>query len=604
MAAAGRRGGAASSSNHDGRMTKPRAAFLVLVVAMGAYANSLGNGFAYDDTHIVERNPVVTTPMLQEALLGRYWPSAREGSGLYRPVVVTSLALEWQAFGGSPLVFHLDNVIAHALVSLVVMIFLTNFVGTAAALGGALLFAVHPVHVEAVANIVGRSEVYAAAAVLFACHLYLSGDNWEGWRRGARLLAISLLYLLGLGSKEIAVTLPGILVALDVLRPSPLSTPDRLRRGLPVYLSLLAVLAAYLVLRVSVLGTVTGEVPAPALRDLTDGQRILTGLTVWPHYVRLLLFPLDLAADYSPALVLQATGVNLNVLAGAAVLLGLLALAWLTREREPLVSLGVVWFCIAVLPVSNLVIPAGVILAERTLYLPSVGLSIAVAGLVMRFERVGTRKRASALGLAFVLGSLLMVRTVLRNPTWLDTFTVLNTLAMEHPESYLSLQSRGLGLERAGEIEAAREAYEAAVSLVPMDYGLLVQVAEFYGSRGQYARAEDLLRSAIRVTPDQPEAYKLLSEYLIRESRAREGHAVALMGLTRAGPDRDLFALVSESYIAKGDLEAATRARLAALGQDPGSSRDWGRLADLYEAMHRAAEARAARAREAATAAG
>jgi len=91
---------------------------------------------------------------------------------------------------------------------------------------------------------------------------------------------------------------------------------------------------------------------------------------------------------------------------------------------------------------------------------------------------------------------------------------------------------------------------------------------------------------------------------MIRQGRGQDGHRIALTGLARAGPRSELFALVSESYVTKRDLEGAVRARLAALGQAPDSSRDWGRLATLYEAMGRADDALAARARQAATGGG
>ena len=83
-----------ANGERPGDLTTHRAILLVLFVSLSAYANSLGNGFAYDDTQIVAGNPVVTTPLLGEALFGPYWAGVREGAGLYRPVVVTSFALE------------------------------------------------------------------------------------------------------------------------------------------------------------------------------------------------------------------------------------------------------------------------------------------------------------------------------------------------------------------------------------------------------------------------------------------------------------------------------------------------------------------------------
>jgi predicted Zn-dependent protease len=203
--------------------------------------------------------------------------------------------------------------------------------------------------------------------------------------------------------------------------------------------------------------------------------------------------------------------------------------------------------------------------------------------------------------LAGVLGALvclsLFVRSVLRNPSWLSTYTMVNTLALEHPESYMALQHRAAGLARVGEVDEAARHYDAALELAPRHYGLLVEAGGFFARQRREERAEALLRRAVAETPGQPTAYRLLAEQMIRLGRGREGHRIALEGLARAGPDRELWALVSESYIAKGDLEASARARRAAIGQDPSSAHDWTRLADVLEALGRVEEADRARAR-------
>ncbi len=575
-----------------------RGALLVALVAAASYANALGNGFAYDDNEIILRNPVVTTPEMSRALLGPYWRRAREGSGLYRPTTLAAFAAEWRLFRGQPAGFHAVNLVGHLVVSLLVLALLSVFVPATAASAGAVLFAVHPVHVEAVANAVGQAEVLAATAYLLACLLYLRGAGWGPAGRAVRLAGVCVLYLVGLGAKEIAVTLPAALVLLEGFRRRPDSPVRRIRRELPLLVSLLAVLGGYLLLRWSVLGTVTGEVAAPALRGLTAGQRILSGLSVWPQYVRLFLWPVDLSADYAPGVLRVARSVTPAVAVGVATLALLAIAAWAARRRMPPVALGILWFGVVVLPVSNLVVASGVLLAERTLYLPSVGWSFVVAGLVEVVASTASERARRWLPLAGVaVGAALMIRTVARNPTWMSTYTVLNTLALEHPESYLSLRARAAGLAHVGETARARAPYEAAVALAPRHYGLLVEVGGFYGRLREYARAEALLRQAISVTPDQPAAYRLLAEQYIRRGMGREGHRTALEGLARAGPDRELWALVSESYIAKGDLEAAIRARRAALGQDPESAADWGRLAELLDAVGRHDAAREARAR-------
>ncbi len=427
-------------------MTSARARGWVLFVAVAAYLNSLGNGFAYDDNAVVVRNDVVTEGRWGEAVLGPYWRDTVEGAGLYRPVTVGSFVAEWRLWRGDPLGFHAVNVLLHALASLLVLALLSRFVSLPGALAGAILFAVHPVHVEAVANVVGRSELLAAVAVLGACLLYLDGASGGPGRRAVRLAGLAVLYLLGLGAKEIAVTLPGVLLLLEMMRTDPVPLATRLRREALVFVSLAAVLGAYLVLRMSVLGTLTGEVPAPALRGLSAGERILTALTVWPQYLRLMAFPRTLSADYAPGVLMVARSLSLPVIAGGLTLLiwvwGVVAL----RRPAPVVAAGLGWFVVTVLPVSNLLVPAGILLAERTLYLPSVGAALVLAGVVESVaHRAPARTRRLAATLGVAAGAALFVRTVERNPTWMSSYTVVNTLALEHPESYLGLLGAGAG---------------------------------------------------------------------------------------------------------------------------------------------------------------
>jgi tetratricopeptide (TPR) repeat protein len=196
-----------------------------------------------------------------------------------------------------------------------------------------------------------------------------------------------------------------------------------------------------------------------------------------------------------------------------------------------------------------------------------------------------------------LFGLGLFVRTVVRNPAWFSTFVVLETLNQEHPESYMSVRARGTGLDRVGDREAAREAFDLAVSLAPNHYGMLVEVGEFRGRTGDWVGGEHLLRRAIALVPGRANAYQILASQLLRQERGREGHRVALDGLARVGSDRELWALVSESYILKGDLPAAVRAREAALAADPASSTQWGRLGELLSAMGEVERAEAARER-------
>jgi tetratricopeptide (TPR) repeat protein len=251
----------------------------------------------------------------------------------------------------------------------------------------------------------------------------------------------------------------------------------------------------------------------------------------------------------------------------------------------PLVSLGILWFAVTVLPVSNLFFSTGVLLAERTLYLPSVGLALVAAGLFSRAATAPVRIRRMAAAGAMALGLALFIRTVLRNPSWMSTFVVMQTLNEEHPESWRAFRARALGLERVGEVAGAAKQWDVAVALTPRNYTLLVQAGDFHGRVGDWDLSRSYLLRAIQVAPELANAYQILASEYLRRGEGRAGHQVALQGLAMAGPDPELWALVSESYLLKGDLPAAVRAREAALGVNPEAGDQWHRLGEILEAM-------------------
>ena len=153
-----------------------RAGLLVLVVALVSFANSVRNGFAYDDNTIIMDHPVVTEGRVIDALSSSYWPVVVEGAGLYRPLTLSSFALEWGLWNGHPMGFHLVNVAVHAAVSLLVFLLILEVTATLPALVGGVLFAAHPVHSEAVANVVvgfvvsvlGQLAIFSTLAISVA----------------------------------------------------------------------------------------------------------------------------------------------------------------------------------------------------------------------------------------------------------------------------------------------------------------------------------------------------------------------------------------------------------------------------------------------------
>ena len=196
---------------------------LALAVALAASVTSVANGFVYDDLWVIRDNPRVHTladPV--ELVSAPLWPTTYR-TNAYRPATTALFALDWAAGGGRPALFHATNVALHLLVVALVLALASRVLGPAAGGGlvAALWFAVQPVHVEAVANAVGLSELLAAAAYLGALLGYVAdGEAAEAGRhgRGRALLTVATLAAAAVayGAKESAITLPVTLALADL----------------------------------------------------------------------------------------------------------------------------------------------------------------------------------------------------------------------------------------------------------------------------------------------------------------------------------------------------------------------------------------------------
>jgi len=553
-----------------------RAALIAFIVAAAVYVNSLPNGFAYDDVFIIQNNERVhrigdlggiwSTP---------YWPFAGEVLGLYRPLTIFSYAVQWAISDGAPWLFHLSNVLLHGLVTVLVFYVVAHGTGTVAALAGALVFAVHPVHTEAVANVVGHAELLAAAFVLAGCLIYLRADAEKGLSR-KRLGAIVAFYALGMLTKESAVVLPGLLVLLDLARRRIELTGRGVARyakamAVPIA-TLAATLLAYLVLRLEILGSIGGSDANPGLPFLREDRRVLSALRAWPEFARLLFFPMDLSADYSPAVILPVESWTPMALLGAA-LLAATVVMMLAVPRYPAAGTAAGWFFISILPVSNLLFPIGVLVAERTLYLPSVMVSYLVAGAWQAVAAEGTR-RARQLGAAAVAAVLVLfaARTIIRNPEWEDTDSIFDALYRDHPESYRAQLQLAVAKMQQGDTVGSQEHWELAYRLWPRDPGLLVQygLANYVWKR--YDRAIELFEEADSIHPGYAEAKPFLGMSYVHTGRFEDAIALTDRLFPKLGPNRLLFDIRGRAYAELGNDTLAVTSFRAATRQPGGDN--------------------------------
>ena len=506
------------------RISDKQLYLVIAACAVVVHLGSLWNRFAMDDNYIILFNPLVhSVSGIWQAFLHPYWP-AEYGGKVYRPLVVATYAVDWQL--NSAMWFHVVNLLWHAGTAMAVTVLARHLSSTSAgpsglpeaappapprtpqhaALAAGLLFAVHPVHVEAIANVIGRAELMAAACAVLAVYAAVVKQS-VAWS----LVALAT----GLLSKENAAVAPALIIwawTLGLGRPSRAT----MRRFVVSWVLLALV---YGVARWIILHPYGGyQNLAPVFVGQGHVAVRLTGIAALADLARLLVFPLALRVDYSPAertIVRSLWDVRLALgLVCLALWLFLVVTLW--RRRRRIEAFGVGWIGIALLPVANLLFPVGVVVAERTLYLPSVGLALAFGA----WLRNSGRAARAYWGILALLVGFGAIRSAVRVPVWRSDLTVTLSILDDSPRSYIGPARTGALLLASREPQKALAAFQQALAVFE-GFSTLVAAADAAFASGQPELAHQYMDKADRLCVGCPAGYRLEADAaLARGDRA------------------------------------------------------------------------------------
>lgn len=587
-----------------------RWAILLVTASLLVYANGITGGFTYDDKAIVRDNPRIQSPRnLPQIFSTSYFGGPRGSGTAYRPILLLSYAVQWWIHGREVIGFHVVNVLLHATATLLLAALLLRVgVPPPMVVAAALLFAVHPIHVEAVTSLVGRGEALATAFVLV--YLHLAVRIFGDFRLFALLLALAF-YALAVLTKESAAAAPALAFLLFfVLAPGGFFRRARgaLVGGVFLYAGSAAVLAGVFALRSSVLG---GYLKSPgtgifevenALDPLPPTERIANACVIFLRYLGRSLLPLHLSADESawsirvlrPSSFLALTAVLL-----LAVMAGL-ALARLASGSP--IALGVLFFCVALLPAGNLLFTAGTIFAERLAYMPSAGICLVIAALLAgRAETLDRLPPARLRALAAVT-LLFATRTVVRNAVWWsDEALFANTLRTSpgsakahYNTAYVSAQTsqrewallhysraveiyegywdawagKGRVEKELGRLEEAERSYMRSIKIHPAYENGYFGLGLVREARGDNRGAEEAYRLGLKQKADSPPL-----AYRLARLRSRLGIAGAMENWRRAlalGPDAPAVRVDFAAWLMReGKTAEAVHQAREALRRDP-----------------------------------
>ena len=491
----------------------------LLLLCLLAYANSLGNGFVFDDISIIVENSLVTDRgSILKIFSTPYW--LQPGAGLFRPVTLFSFHLNHALDGLNPFGFHLTNVVLH-------MIVVTLLYGLGIRLGlspygsylSAALFAVHPIHTEAVSNIVGRAELLMSLGVLLSLVWYIDSRAASPLRPGF-LVASLAAFSISLLSKEQAMVLPFLIVLYDVSFRSDreLVVPAATKRVAMRYAGYFVLLGILILVRLHLMGP--GLFMGPSDVSFMDNplahsgwvQRLPGALFVANKYLILFAWPSSLCADYSyNALPLPSRLWEPAPLATAIVMCILIVVAfWSFIKGKRLAFFAFCFFLLTFAPVSNIIRPIGTIMGERLLYLPSAGLSLLIGvGLdtLMARHELTIRSRTGkvvAIAVACVLIAAI-TRTSYRNRDWRDCKSIVRSSLRTSPRNArVHVGVAGIHFKDR-DFESAVAAFEKAVRIYP-DLPLShAAFAQNYGTAllgiGNEEKAITYLVAAVQLDP-------------------------------------------------------------------------------------------------------
>ncbi len=549
---------------------------LAILVALSVivYMNTLGHDFVLDDFPIFKKHSSVAKGLagIPEIFRTPYWYGyTPQPNGLYRPLPLAIFAALRGLFGVQPLPGHLLNIVLFALCVALLYRFIIQLAGKEhriTAFAAALLFAVHPVHTEVVANIKSCDELlcFAFAMGALQCLLrYLDGGR-------AQLLAVAAgLYFMSLLSKETSIFLVGLVpvMAFAFVRP-------KIRRSVSGTIAFAAVAALFLTIRWMVLHQYEPTAFRPgitenALAAVSGADRLANALMLLGNYLKLLFFPAPLLFDYSyntlPLVRWNAVSPWISLL----IHLGLLGYAGvrIAKARRDLPALGILFYLGGIALFSNAFILIGATFAERFLFLPSAGFCIAVAFLVAALYRKLQAQNPQG-GKALVAGAGLLVvvfagMSISRNADWADeetlyltdlqkaprnfripyylaTRTVLNSTTITNPETeraYLReaipLLHRSIGIYdrfapalaqlgsvymKTGSLDSGRYFNEHALALNPADTFTRNNIAAYHFQTGDYGEAIRLSRVNLEIDPLSRQAYANIGACYLKMNHA------------------------------------------------------------------------------------
>ena len=505
-------------SNPIASVKKILPALAIGALVFAVYAPALRNGFVWDDTALVLRDPLIRSWRLIPEGFQHFLFTDATASDFYRPIQRLTYTLDYGAFAFRPIGYHLTSILCHLAAAFAVFLFARELLALfgveerkrpAIAFFATLAWAIHPVHTAAVVYVSGRADPLAAAFGFLGLYAGIRSLPMSGRKRWTILFVAGALFLLSALSKETGIVFLAFWGAILLLK-------KRWTEFIPATVVAVCVVAIYLSLRLP-----AEHVPAPTLRTPAPLLvRPILAARAFAEYAGLILLPINLHMDRDvethpegggPANASVAAWRELQTLLGVVLAIAAAFCLSQSRKRDPAIFSCLVLAAIAYLPVSGIFV-LNASIAEHWIYLPTAFLFL---GAALALSRFSLRILGPILALWLIF---LGARTWIRTLDWKDQRTFLErTLANGGNSARMLINLAGLELNE-GQLDSARKHLALALRQEPDQPLALLNLASVAIKQNEFTAARGLLERATKMPLIEARAHELLAVLEYKES--------------------------------------------------------------------------------------
>lgn len=525
------------------------------------YFNALGNVFIFDDLHGIEDNLYIKNPRYIPLFFQGFYTSIPEiPKGMFRPLLLLTFSFNYFFSGLQPLGYHIINILLHFLNGILLYLilkFLNNGLRFGILLSVCLLFIAHPINSETVTYISCRSDLLVTFLILSAFYAFIKN----------RIFLSVLLYIFALLTKETALVYSLLPAAYLIFHGTAIQERHEKNKFIFYFGGLIMLAAIYWIYRSAILNMGIKDSFLPPKASLIRGglsnaclQSVISlfylRLFIWPHPLTIHHYFSNNYSFFQP------------IVFTSLVIIGLIFIIILwVRKKYPLISLGLAWYFICLLPkfYGALRFPA----MEHHFYLPSIGIYILLSSVLKKYYE---RRRSYFLLLGAGILGIFTILVWFRNYEWKDSLTLYKLTVKNNPDSVFARNNLGVEYSRLGLNKEAETEYKKALSLSKSalsNVNCRINLSKIYAGRKMFPEALNELNQAVKIKPDYSIIYHAYGVVYSQMGEKEKAEEILKKGLEFNPRSSGILDNLGILYIKKEMFKEAKECFLAAIDYSP-----------------------------------